>query len=746
MKKVKKVSAHLHKLILDKKKKILIGLLALLTVIGLAAGVMFFYSSGRNPEITGKAGFSSGLPSLTPTPPGTAWMYEKNIKKPLSAVSGLDNDVSLGDPSIEQVSVSIPKGSFDANTQITLTNPDSVPNYAGEEIATLGAPIEISSTKPVRLNDKATLVMRFDKSKMTSGTSSANLRVVYYDGKGWEYIKPISVDMAVGTITFGTYHFSIFGPADIKDEKVIAAKWIHDKAVGNKLTGQLNGVSDKVAEKVIALTLEKMNITDPAARKKVESALYNDPSYKKINEFYGKADPDEVNKQIAIMVGQKIAENVPKVIFDDIKKEAGEIPSAVSAFSQAAGYAAEGQYKEAAKLIGAEITDKFILGKAVVIAAKVTAYEVESWKNAEVEAAFLAYKNGASGYFYGYNVDKGDFNAIWDQMRGIRRQLELEAIAKENQARAEAGLQPLTDTQADAVREGVKNSFQKQFTYRAEKEDQFAEEETKLKKIVDAYTKADFFSVTGPAGLDHGLDYENKLEVLYHFAEKMMKDTNRFNLSDKTGLIMDNAIAVDDIVRGARAWLSGPEGKKQYAAFLKDRFNISLYPKLSDLAGKWNGSLVITNIEMPDDVKKQIQDMSKDGVKSSEGCDFALDPSAMIGKQNPITMDIQPQGENGGNITMQSAGTNSNNERTVPFTYSEGVLSVPFSDKGASGSLTMEMSKDGMNYSAAGSMIVNYEAMKVKITGTISARKSAQQDTTENKPTGTDNPIITNPT
>jgi hypothetical protein len=32
--------------------------------------------------------------------------------------------------------------------------------------------------------------------------------------------------------------------------------------------------------------------------------------------------------------------------------------------------------------------------------------------------------------------------------------------------------------------------------------------------------------------LDKGLDYENKLEVLYHFAEKMMKDTKRPELSE----------------------------------------------------------------------------------------------------------------------------------------------------------------------------------------------------------------------
>jgi hypothetical protein len=84
------------------------------------------------------------------------------------------------------------------------------------------------------------------------------------------------------------------------------------------------------------------------------------------------------------------------------------------------------------------------------------------------------------------------------------------------------------------------------------------------------------------------LDYENKLEVLYHFAEKMMKDTKRFELSEKTGLIMDKKISVDDIAQGARLWFKIPDGPKLYADYLKTRFKIVLAPDLATLAGEWS--------------------------------------------------------------------------------------------------------------------------------------------------------------
>ena len=41
--------------------------------------------------------------------------------------------------------------------------------------------------------------------------------------------------------------------------------------------------------------------------------------------------------------------------------------------------------------------------------------------------------------------------------------------------------------------------------------------------------------------------------------EKMMQDTNRFELSTKEGLIIDKAISVSDIVQGARIYFSGPD-------------------------------------------------------------------------------------------------------------------------------------------------------------------------------------------
>ncbi len=696
-----------------------ITIIVCIVVIAVVGGVILYKQKflGTNSVLTNR-----------PATAGATWKYNQNIKQPITAVSGVEKDATLGNVSTDFVSVFVPKGAFENDVTITLVNPKTVPNYASNEITPLGSPIEIITTTPVRLNDKAILSFHYDPLTVPADTSPSEIRVAYFDGVSWEYIKPVSVASDSGTIVFETFHFSLFGPSVITDKNVIAAKWAHDKAVGKTLTGQLNGTSDKVTEKIISLTLEKMNITDKETAKKIRSELYKSQSYKQISEFYGKGDPAETNKKLAMIVGKAIVENTPKLIFEGMATEVGKIPGAVASLGQAAGYAKEGNYEEAGKKIGELITEQFIIGKAGIIATKVINYEINSWKNAEVEAAFLAYKNGANAKFYGYNNDKGDFGTVWDQMRGVRRQLELEAVKKENEARREAGLPELSPSQMEDLKNTLKESFKKQFEIRVEKEAQFADEEAKLKKLVDAYTNAGFFSSTGPSGLDKGFDFETKLDVLDHFAQKMMSDTNRFILSDKNGLIMDKAISIDDIVQGARMWLSGPDGRKQYAKFLQDRFNISMYPKLTELAGSWSGKMIITAVDIPEEVKKQ----AAEGKKDESGCDFTIDPTQLIGKENPMAFTLQPSGDAGGNMLFESKGTTN---QTIPFTYTDGVITAPLSQKGATGSIRLPISKEQTGFSSSGSLTMTFAEGKVKISASLTASKSTSDGTKSPEPT-----------
>ncbi|NTW14286.1 MAG: hypothetical protein HGA31_04640 [Candidatus Moranbacteria bacterium] len=697
-------------IIIFMKRRLLIGISGIIIVAGGAAWYLFLRpQTGRIPGVIRKESL-------------TAWNYERTIAEPITGISGADKDLVLGDIDTNKASVSVPKGSFDADRDLSLVTPESVPGYVGNEIDTIGAPLEVSAGQPSRLNEQATVSFRFDPSTLPVDQDTSELRVAYYDGTKWEYIKPISIDKEDGLVTFGTYHFSLFGLTKIKDDTVITEKWIHSQTVDGQIRDGLNNVSDEVSGKIVDLMLQKMGISDESVKGKVLAEMLKNDAYKDIHDSYTSGDMTDMSQKIAVLAGSKIAELVPESAWQEGLKNLTEGTDTVEAVSKAAGYAAEGQYKDAAKIIGEKIADQFLITTAGKIAVEVVQGKIDSWKNDEVEAAYYAYQKGANATFYGYNVDPGDFNSVWDQMRGIRRQLELEAVNRENGVRAEAGLPPLSDRQADAIRDGIKESYRKQFTLRAEKEKAFEEEAARLRLLVDAYKKADFFDSTlGPTGLDKGLDYENKLDVLYHFAQKMMKDTGRFQLSEKNGLLMDKAVAVDDVVQGARMWFSGPEGRKKYAAFLKDRFGIDLFPTLSNLSGSWpNGKMKITDVIVPEAMKEK----PKEGGSSENdpGCDFSMDLSQLIGKEMPMVLSIKPSGNAGGTMTF---GSSDSEPKEVPFTYVDGVITSSFNEKGAVGSLTLTVSEENGSYVASGPFIITFKNDKgeAKIIASVSASK-----------------------
>jgi hypothetical protein len=697
-----------------KKVFIAVGLFIII-LIGIAAFVFVKYPEKISPLLN----------LFNPTTPGS-WKFQKTIKQPIVATSGKDKDITLGNLATEKISVDIPKGSFDADTKITLTNPREVAPIVPSEIQTIGAPIEIDASKPVRLNEKTIITFGFDKTKLPENTKAYQLRVAYYNGKKWDYIKPSKVDMNAGTMTFGTYHFSTYGAGKTSDSQATQS-WIHTQAIANQINGSPNAFSDQVTGQMIKMTLLKMGINDPAMMQKVQSSMMQDPNYKKIASSYEKDNNSQAAKEIASIMGKKIAEEVPKQFFEDAKKKylAGESAGDTAAIAQAAGFAVEGQYTDAAKIIGEQIADKFLITTAGKIAIVVINSQIANWKDSEIEAAYVAFNQGSNAKFYGYNVDKGDFNAVWDQMRGIRRQLEIEAINAENTARREAGMPELTDSQKDLVRENIKESYQAQFALRQDKEAELAKEEERLKKIMAAFDKAGFLGITPPAGLDKGLDLDNKLDILSHFASKMMQDTGRMDVTDKTGLLVDGKISLDDLVQGARYYFASDteKGKADYAKFLQDRFGINPFPKLSDIAGAWNGTLTITNVEISDDLKKQ----AAEGKKDDNGCDFSIDPATLIGKQNPFAFTLNPTGDKAGNMVFGSKGSS---DQTIPFTYENGTIKATMSQKGAVATiiLTITKDKDNSDYSAKGSLNATYAEGKVKLTASLNAVKGAAPD------------------
>ena len=644
------------------------------------------------------------------------WEYEKTIPEAIKGVGGGEKDLVLGDLDKNKVSVTIPKGSFDEDIEVTLVSPEEVPGYSGSIMDPMGAPFEISIPEGQRLNEKAIVTFKFDPAKLPTGDEIYQMRVGYFNGEEWEYVKAQEVDKEKGLITFETYHFCLLGSTKVKDETKLVEDWAHSQALDKVMRDEINNTSDFVASQIIDMTLEKMGINDKTLKGKVLNDLLKSDSYREIYNEYEKGDMVAMNQKIALLAGEKIASNVPSSVFSDALGNVVSGADDVAAVSKAAGYAAEGQYKDAAKIIGEQIADKFLITTAGKIAVEMVDHQIQSWKNSEVEAAFEAYKNGADGVFWGYNVDPGDFDGIWLQMRGIRRQIELEAIKKENDQREEAGMPALSEKQEERIRNSLKESYRKQFAERVKQEEKMEKIEKDLKILAEAFQDRDMFSDTlGPNGLNKGYDFEQKLNILNKFAEKIMRDTGRTKISDEDVTLKEGYITAKSIALGASIYLSEPDGKKRYKEYLESNFGISPYPDLKELKGKWSGTITITDVYIAEDLKE------KGNVETEEGeCDLDINLEDLVGKANPFSMVISPTSESGGNMTI---GVGDEDDKVVPFTYSDGVINAPLNEEGATGSFSLNVTKTDSGYSADGAANLSYAEGQAKITASIATTK-----------------------
>lgn len=636
--------------------------------------------------------------------------YDILIPKSINIIANPKKDTTLGTLNDNKVKIIIKEGAFDQEQTVKLQTPRSIPAQIGDQ-QLIGSPIEITTKEtPVRLLEETTLTFQFDKSLISEDIDESQLRIGYHNGEKWEYVKPVEIDVEMGTMTLRTFHFSLFAPY-ISQKTKVTEQFIHSQALDNVIRENTNNESDFVTDQIVTMTLAKMGIVDEKIQKKIFDQIADAQEYKDIYNLYQNGDAEGAAQKTALLVGQKIAKNIPASMLKDALGEVVGAADDIAKVSQATGYAAEGQYKEAAKIIGEQIADKFLITTAGKIATQVIDGQINSWKNGEVDAAYQAYKNGADGYFWGYNVDKDDFDGVWDQMRGVRRQLELEAIKKENNIREEAGMPELTQREMGLVRKRVKIAYKKQFKQRSENEDAIAKEKEQLKLMFDAFDEARVLHVKG---LDKGYTHEQKLELLNHFGQKIMRDTGRSQITKKYVPFSDSKISAKQIAMGAKIYFSVPDGKKEYKEYIKETFGVKMYPALEELKGSWGGTMTVEEVIISDEFRAQLE-----AGEGPQGCDSAT-LEDLKGKENPLIFTIQPTNETGGQFVMKDED---GEEKTFPFTYNDGKMEVSVIQDEYNSTISLEAQKKDDGLALDGSMSIKALGGLVVIKGGVGTTK-----------------------
>ena len=587
------------------------GILAIIIAVSMLLG-----GCGGTESSTGGSEIQASEP--------TNWEYTKDIPDPITATSGAE-DVVLGDLENHGVMIHIPGGTFDAPTEVSLVNPDSAPGYDENEMNGLGAPIQITAGDgPVRLMQPVTITMKYNPEELGDDFETGAMYFGYFNESEWEYIKA-DVDTESRTLTFTTSHFCLFSKAKLTvDERI--DQYVENEAVADWLKDQGNSMTEEALNSAIEhILIDNLKINDKSMIGQIYNSILEDDEWGSMVDNIKNGDPAMFNQNLQVLLGKKIVENVPaSALSSALESLTGELGiETVEKASEAAGYVAEGRYRDAAKIIGEHIADQFMITKVGKFAVAAIESQIQTWKSEEVEAAYQAYKNGASSNvpWWGYQVEKGNFEDVWSQMGGAARQLELEAIRAQNEARLDAGMEPLTREEEDKIRAGVKKDLEDQFESRMKKDAEIEKKKEELQMIMDMYEESGFME-KGRWGWTDSYELETRLDVLMHFKDKLLKDTGRENI--KSGSVHnEEAVAIEQLKTIAMEWFSTDdpaERQKAYEEFLQNEFGISMYPSANILNGVWSSAaLIITEFDIGP--PPEASDSSESS--SEAGCDLS---------------------------------------------------------------------------------------------------------------------------
>ena len=104
-----------------------------------------------------------------------------------------------------------------------------------------------------------------------------------------------------------------------------------------------------------------------------------------------------------------------------------------------------------------------------------------------------------------------------------------------------------------------------------------------------------FDDISGPPLLE-GKEYEEKITLVGDFVDQMMSDVNRLEVTEDLNNLNDAEVPVVDLATGVKKNFHGNDGPERYQKYLKERFNVGVYPTPVDMEGEWHGRIVTPKV------------------------------------------------------------------------------------------------------------------------------------------------------
>jgi hypothetical protein len=440
-----------------------------------------------------------------------------------------DQDTTLGNVDGAPAAVSIPAGAFDENASAQISYPSALPADTDEGWTSLESAVNVElESGQTRSDQPMEVTLQFDS---TGIMEPGEVFIGYFHNDyGWYFFAPDFVDLEQGTLTFTTYHFSGFSGMKADEEERID-QYLEKSAVETFVNQTTQAQSKEQIEAMVQKIMEEgVGVYDTHVIEIVQKAVVDAIPGGDIAMAIMEMKEDAIAK----VVMETTVSEFGKIVSSDEKllQDASDTSDSVGAFSAAAGYFAEGDYEEAARIMGNEIVDKTpLIGNVKKLADRVVELTddvvTNLWYKPEIRKAFLVYKNGAEGGWFGYNVDAGDWPSLLSQMRGVFAKARSDYVQAYCNAR---GIDPGTLTSeeknkiADQGMERLRAQFDEQIARRAE----IDEIKDNQQKLFEAFAENQLLVRDRSNPMYAGNeDLETLMNRLLNFTQRVMQDTGR---------------------------------------------------------------------------------------------------------------------------------------------------------------------------------------------------------------------------
>lgn len=595
-------------------------------------------------------------------------------------LENFDNDNILGDLTKYGIEVHVPKDAFVNGTKLTISNPSEELDYNKAAMEPQGSTYEFKIEGDEHRSNLPILIkIGVDKAKLTTLKEFEGFKGVHYSKEtGWTYTNPVEVNIQDGYVAFNIYNNPLWGTAELTEEER-KEEFIKGKALQSWGESQLEGeVQDLTREMIENILVDQFNATNKSEIALIANEVLKELKYGTLE--YGKLANDLVNNDfksytanVATMIGTTLANSMEE---DNISTVFGQTGTVIAA----AGHIWEGDYSGAGMKIAEAIAESSPVYKVAKVAVAVVDMKIGNWKNNGIEEAFKAFKEGSNDYIlYGYDVNPGDFEDLWGQMRGVARQIEMDAIKRyANSIGVEES--KLTPEQIAKEKAKAKEMLKEQFEKRIVQEDEIAKQEENQRELIKQFEEWNLLK-KGSTWYPEDSSIEQMLERLYNQIKRIQKETGRFDLVYKDGDLHDQSRGLDNIGVVKKSEMLASDlaklintryvyGEEKYQELLKE---MGYAPEIKLELGTYTGSITITDAPImvyaekalanPEIVPAEIEGPDGETCEEldftpevQEGLREALDNAKnVIGKEVPLTIVItQGASENEFNATAKA--------------------------------------------------------------------------------------------